>query len=116
MGPGTTYDAVELRKAATLTEPFPRPRTGDRGYRHDTVVVSAIWHRGKNDAFTANRSKIGGAPTKIPFSLRTGKITGSFENLPLLRAVISSPLIMETTSIIGQSGVLSTFGCLLAGG
>jgi len=37
-------------------------------------------------------------------------------NLPLLRAVISSPLIMETTSIIGLSGVLSTFGCLLVGG
>jgi hypothetical protein len=31
----------DVRKAATLTEPFPRPRTGDRGYRNDTVVVSA---------------------------------------------------------------------------
>ncbi len=54
------------------------------------------------------------APLAIPFSLRTGKKTGNFENLTLLRDVTPSPLIATVTkSIIGASGVLSTFGCFL---
>jgi hypothetical protein len=54
-------------------------------------------------------------PLAARFSLRTGKITGNFENPTLLRDVTSSPLMAKVTkAIIGSFGVLSTFGCFLS--
>src|SRR5579883_1872513 len=66
----------EVRKAATLTEPFPRPRTGDRGYRNDTVVVSAYvvsayvvsaYGIAAKAYLHRNRSKIGSTLLKYHF-------------------------------------------------
>jgi hypothetical protein len=48
-----------LRKAATLTESFSISQTGDRGYRHDTVIVSVDMVSRHKSTLSANRLKTG---------------------------------------------------------